>query len=82
MIEKGNEETHNLLRELIEEVDKTINAIATNSKETGQFISETLRKEKQTISNNEKHKHQTEKETLNSETLILITSSILATSQN
>ena len=69
-IEKRNEETRSLLRELIEEVkqqskvnlhinDKTINAIATNSKETGQLITETLRKEKQTLSKNEKHKNQT-----------------------
>ena len=79
-IEKGNEETHNSLRKLIEEVkqqskvklqinDKTINAIATNSKETGQLITETLRKAKQTPSNNEKHKNQTKKEKLNIETL-------------
>ena len=57
------------MRELIEEVkqqskvnlqinDKTINAIVTNSKEVGQLITETLRKEKQTLSNNEKHKNQ------------------------
>ena len=39
--------------------DKTINAIATNSEETGQLITETSRKEKQTPSNNEKHKNQT-----------------------
>ena len=63
-IEKGNEETHNLLCELTEEVkqqsnvnlqinDKTINTIAINSKETGQLITETLRKEKhfQTMKN-------------------------------
>ena len=79
-IEKGNEETHKLLCELIEEVkqqskmnflinDKTINAVATNSKETGQVITETLRKEKQTLSNNERHKNQTKKEKLNIETL-------------
>ena len=79
-IEKGNEQTHKLLRELFEEVkqqskmnlqinDKTINAIATNSKETGQVITETLRKEKQTLSNNERHKNQTKKEKLNIETL-------------
>ena len=79
-IEKGNEQTHKLLRELFEEVkqqskmnlqinDKTINAIATNSKETGQLITETLRKEKQTLSNNERHKNQTKKEKLNIETL-------------
>ena len=59
-IEKGNEETHNLLRELIEEVkqqskvnlqinDKTINAIATNSKKTGQLITKTLRKKTNTF---------------------------------
>ena len=48
---------------------KTINTIATNSKETGQVITKTLRKEKQTVSKNEKHKNQTKKEKLNIETL-------------
>ena len=48
-IEKRNEQTHNLLRELIQERmqqskvnleinDKTSNAIPTNSKETGQLL--------------------------------------------
>ena len=66
-IEKGNEQTHNFLGELIEDMkqqsksnleinDKTINAITTNSKEARQFITKTLRKEKKTLSNNEKYK--------------------------
>ena len=78
-IEKGNEQTHNLLQELIEEVkqrnkisleinEKTIKAISTYLKETGQLITDTLRKEKQTISNNEK-KTITKKEKLNIQTL-------------
>ena len=65
-------QTHNLVRDLLEEVkqqrkvnlqinDKTINAIATSSKEIGQLITETLRKEKQTLSNNKNHKKQTDK---------------------
>ena len=68
-------QTHNLVRDLLEEVkqqrkvnlqinDKTINAIATSSKEIGQLITETLRKEKQTLSNNKNHKKQTEKKKL------------------
>ena len=34
--------------------DKTINTIATNSKEMGQLITESLRKEKQALSDNKK----------------------------
>ena len=76
-IEKGNEQTHNFLGELIEDMkqqskvnleinDKTINAIATNSKEARQFITKTLRKEKkpfQTMKNT-KFKQKTKNLTL------------------
>ena len=44
--------------------DKTINAIANTSKETGQFISETLRNEKTNTFKQKKHKNKQKRKSL------------------